>query len=153
MAGVTGPAAQPGATVAILSEDLRNGGIPGVVKGVKDAAATIGWRSKVYDALAPNSPLREVVIAMALRHSGATTKAPVAGTVAAYTCRRLTPVCSSIRRTAARRHFRLLPLPRLLITQLVELKPLLPPLLSRAKVISAAALRVRGKTGDRRSNA
>ncbi|MES2974457.1 MAG: substrate-binding domain-containing protein [Pseudomonadota bacterium] len=47
---VTGPAAQPGATVAIISEDLRNGGILGVVKGAKEATATIGWRSKVYDA-------------------------------------------------------------------------------------------------------
>jgi hypothetical protein len=38
---------------------------------------------RYFGALAPNSPLREVVIAMALRHSGATTKAPDAGAVAA----------------------------------------------------------------------
>jgi hypothetical protein len=40
-------------------------------------------RLRYFGALAPNSPLREVVTAMATRHSGATSKAPVAGAVAA----------------------------------------------------------------------
>ncbi|MBJ7311150.1 substrate-binding domain-containing protein [Rugamonas sp. CCM 8940] len=46
----SGPPAQPGAAIAIVSEDLRNGGVLGVVQGVKEAAAAIGWSSKVYDA-------------------------------------------------------------------------------------------------------
>ncbi|WP_426305469.1 substrate-binding domain-containing protein [Acidovorax facilis] len=46
----SGPAAQPGATIAIISEDLRNGGILGVGKGIQEAAKIIGWKTKIYDA-------------------------------------------------------------------------------------------------------
>lgn len=46
----TGPPAQPDATVAIISEDLRNGGILGVGKGIQEAAKAIGWKTKIYDA-------------------------------------------------------------------------------------------------------
>ncbi len=46
----SGPAAHPGATIAIISEDLRNGGILGVSKGIQEAAKTIGWKTKIYDA-------------------------------------------------------------------------------------------------------
>jgi ribose transport system substrate-binding protein len=45
-----GPPARPGATVAIVSEDLRNGGILGVVKGIQEAAGTIKWNLKIYNA-------------------------------------------------------------------------------------------------------
>lgn len=46
----SGPAARPDATIAIISEDLRNGGILGVGKGIQEAAKTIGWKTKIYDA-------------------------------------------------------------------------------------------------------
>jgi len=46
---VNGPPGQPGATIAIICEDLRNGGILGVTKGIKEAANVMGWKTKVYD--------------------------------------------------------------------------------------------------------
>ncbi|HSI57483.1 MAG TPA: substrate-binding domain-containing protein [Ideonella sp.] len=46
----SGPAAQPGKTVAFVAEDLRNGGIVGVAQGVREAARTLGWTIKVLDA-------------------------------------------------------------------------------------------------------
>lgn len=45
----SGPPARAGATVAVLSEDLRNGGILGVVKGISEAAKIIGWNIKVIN--------------------------------------------------------------------------------------------------------
>lgn len=47
---VDGPAAKPGATVAVVCEDLRNGGILGVAKGINEASKVIGWEVTVYDA-------------------------------------------------------------------------------------------------------
>jgi ribose transport system substrate-binding protein len=47
---VSGPAATPGATVAVVCEDLRNGGILGVAKGIDEASKIIGWEITVYDA-------------------------------------------------------------------------------------------------------
>lgn len=46
----SGPAARTGATIAIVSEDLRNGGILGVGKGIQEAAKAIGWKTRIYDA-------------------------------------------------------------------------------------------------------
>ncbi len=46
----TGPRAQPGKHVAVVAEDLRNGGILGVVDGVLEAAKAIGWPVKIFDA-------------------------------------------------------------------------------------------------------
>ncbi len=45
----TGPRAQPKKLIAVVGEDLRNGGILGVAQGVRDAAAIIGWSVKVFD--------------------------------------------------------------------------------------------------------
>lgn len=45
-----GPPGKAGANVAILSEDLRNGGILGVAQGVREAARVIGWKVRVFDA-------------------------------------------------------------------------------------------------------
>ncbi len=39
----SGPRAVTGVTVAVISEDLRNGGILGVTKGIREAAGAIGW--------------------------------------------------------------------------------------------------------------
>jgi ribose transport system substrate-binding protein len=47
---VSGPSGRSGAMVAIVSEDLRNGGILGVANGISEAAKEIGWTVKVYDA-------------------------------------------------------------------------------------------------------
>ena len=46
----TGPRAQPGKRIALVNEDLRNGGILGVDEGVLEAAKVIGWSVKVYDS-------------------------------------------------------------------------------------------------------
>jgi ribose transport system substrate-binding protein len=45
-----GPAAAAGRTIAIISEDLRNGGILGVAQGVREAAKILGWKVRVFDA-------------------------------------------------------------------------------------------------------
>lgn len=46
----SGPTARLNAKVAIVGEDLRNGGILGVGKGIQEAAKIIGWTTKIYDA-------------------------------------------------------------------------------------------------------
>ncbi len=46
----TGPAAVGLRLVAVVCEDLRNGGVLGVAEGIREAAAVIGWRIRVYDA-------------------------------------------------------------------------------------------------------
>lgn len=46
----TGPVAVTGKTVAIIAEDLRNGGILGVAQGVSEAAKVMDWSVKVFDA-------------------------------------------------------------------------------------------------------
>lgn len=46
----TGPPAIPDRTIALICEDLRNGGILGVAQGVEEAAKVIGWKVKVFDA-------------------------------------------------------------------------------------------------------
>ena len=45
-----GPRAQPGKRIALVNEDLRNGGILAVDEGVVEAARVIGWSVKVYDS-------------------------------------------------------------------------------------------------------
>lgn len=46
----TGPRAQPGKHVVVVAEDLRNGGILGVVDGLLEAAKVTAWNVKVFDA-------------------------------------------------------------------------------------------------------
>lgn len=46
----TGPAGAQGKTVAIISDDLRNGGILGVAQGIQEAAGVLKWNVKVFDA-------------------------------------------------------------------------------------------------------
>jgi ribose transport system substrate-binding protein len=45
-----GPRAQPGKHIAVVAEDLRNGGILGVVDGVLEAARVTGWSVKIFDS-------------------------------------------------------------------------------------------------------
>jgi ribose transport system substrate-binding protein len=46
----SGPRAEPGKRIALVNEDLRNGGILAVDEGVVEAAKVIGWSVKVYDS-------------------------------------------------------------------------------------------------------
>ncbi len=46
----SGPRAQPGKRIALVNEDLRNGGILAVDEGVLEAAKVIGWSVKVFDS-------------------------------------------------------------------------------------------------------
>lgn len=46
----SGPVAKTGATVAVVCEDLRNGGILGVANGINEASKVIGWKIRVFDA-------------------------------------------------------------------------------------------------------
>jgi ribose transport system substrate-binding protein len=67
----TGPPGYPGATVAIISEDLRNGGILGVANGIREAAREIGWTVKIYDAGGtPGGRSKAISAALALRPDG-----------------------------------------------------------------------------------
>jgi len=45
-----GPKAPQGKVIALVAEDLRNGGIVGVSQGVREAAGRIGWTVRVMDA-------------------------------------------------------------------------------------------------------
>lgn len=46
----SGPVGASGKMVAIISDDLRNGGILGVAQGVQEAAGVLKWNVKVFDA-------------------------------------------------------------------------------------------------------
>ena len=46
----SGPGAQPGKSIAVLAEDLRNGGVLGVAQGIREAAREIGWKVRILDA-------------------------------------------------------------------------------------------------------
>jgi ribose transport system substrate-binding protein len=68
----SGPSAVPGASIAIISEDLRNGGVLGVAKGIKEAANAIGWNTRVYDARGTaEGRSKAVAAALALQPDGA----------------------------------------------------------------------------------
>ncbi|AGH86683.1 substrate-binding domain-containing protein [Ralstonia nicotianae] len=67
----SGPRAVTGVTVAVISEDLRNGGILGVTKGIREAAGAIGWGTRLYDAGGtPAGRARAVASALALQPGG-----------------------------------------------------------------------------------
>src|SRR5512135_2324325 len=46
----TGPPGAKDKSVALIAEDLRNGGILGVARGIREAAKEIGWKVRVFDA-------------------------------------------------------------------------------------------------------
>ncbi|MDD2760609.1 MAG: substrate-binding domain-containing protein, partial [Methylomonas sp.] len=46
----SGPIGKQGMRVAVVCEDLRNGGVLGVARGIAEAAAEIGWKFQVFDA-------------------------------------------------------------------------------------------------------
>jgi ribose transport system substrate-binding protein len=45
-----GPQAVTDKSIAMICEDLRNGGVLGVAQGVQEAAKVIGWQVRIYDA-------------------------------------------------------------------------------------------------------
>lgn len=45
-----GPVAMPGKVIAVLAEDLRNGGVLSVAQGIREAAREVGWTVRVHDA-------------------------------------------------------------------------------------------------------
>lgn len=66
-----GPRAQPGKHLAIVAEDLRNGGIVGVIDGVVEAAKAIGWRVELFDAAgAPDLRMKMLATALAKHPDG-----------------------------------------------------------------------------------
>jgi ribose transport system substrate-binding protein len=67
----SGPRAQPDRHIAVVAEDLRNGGILGVVDGLLQAASVIGWSVKVFDAGgAPDQRFKMLSNALASRPDG-----------------------------------------------------------------------------------
>ena len=67
----TGPLAQPGKTISLVVEDLRNGGVLGLAQGVREAAREIGWSVKLFDAGGTTAGLREAFAeALAARPDG-----------------------------------------------------------------------------------
>jgi ribose transport system substrate-binding protein len=46
----SGPVGRRGVNVAVVCEDLRNGGVLGVARGLDEAAKVLGWRIKTLDA-------------------------------------------------------------------------------------------------------
>lgn len=68
---VSGPAGKSGMSIAIVCEDLRNGGILGVAQGINEAAKVIGWDVKVFDAGGtPGGRNKALADALALRPNG-----------------------------------------------------------------------------------
>ncbi|WP_374565993.1 substrate-binding domain-containing protein [Ideonella sp.] len=66
-----GPPAPPGKVVAVLAEDLRNGGVLSVAQGIREAARDIGWVVRVYDAGGtPAGRKRAVADALAAKPDG-----------------------------------------------------------------------------------
>ncbi|MFL6611268.1 MAG: substrate-binding domain-containing protein [Pseudomonas sp.] len=45
----SGPQAQRSKSIALVAEDLRNGGIVGVAQGAREAASALGWTLKIFD--------------------------------------------------------------------------------------------------------
>jgi ribose transport system substrate-binding protein len=67
----TGPAGKAGRLIAIICEDLRNGGILGVAQGIHEAAKVMGWRLKVFDATGtPGGREKAAVDALAAKPEG-----------------------------------------------------------------------------------
>jgi len=68
---VTGPRARPAKRIAVVDEDLRNGGVLGVVEGVIEAGKAIGWTTKVFDAAGTPEGRRQMLAnALASRPDG-----------------------------------------------------------------------------------
>lgn len=68
----TGPQGKPGMSVAVICEDLRNGGVLGVARGIGEAATVMGWGVRMFDARGtPEGRNQAIAAALALRPDGA----------------------------------------------------------------------------------
>lgn len=66
-----GPAGRTADVVAIVSEDLRNGGVLGVTMGIREAAEVMGWNIRLYDAAGtPEGRDKAIEAITALKPSG-----------------------------------------------------------------------------------
>jgi ribose transport system substrate-binding protein len=66
-----GPRAQRAKRIAVVAEDLRNGGVLGVVDGVLEAARVIGWSVRIFDTGgAPELRLKMLANALESRPDG-----------------------------------------------------------------------------------
>jgi ribose transport system substrate-binding protein len=67
----TGPVGRSGIRLAVICEDLRNGGVLGVAKGVGEAAQVMGWKVKMFDAHGtPEGRDKELAAALAMAPDG-----------------------------------------------------------------------------------
>ena len=64
----TGPRAESGKQLAVVNEDLRNGGILGVNEGVLEAVRVVGWKVKVFDSGGTPEGRRRVLAAALESH-------------------------------------------------------------------------------------
>lgn len=68
---VSGPPGRPGMRVAVICEDLRNGGVLGVARGVGEAAEMMGWRIRMFDAHGtPQGRNQAIAAALEMRPDG-----------------------------------------------------------------------------------
>jgi ribose transport system substrate-binding protein len=56
-----GPRGSGPRNVAVLAEDLRNGGVLGVAQGLREAARVLGWALQVYDAAGSQQGRRQAL--------------------------------------------------------------------------------------------
>jgi len=69
---VIGPPGRPGMTIAVICEDLRNGGVLAVARGIGEAADVMGWRVRMLDAHGtPEGRLQKIAAALAMKPDGA----------------------------------------------------------------------------------
>jgi ribose transport system substrate-binding protein len=69
---LSGPQGRPGMVVAVICEDLRNGGVLGVARGIGEAASVMGWGVRMFDARGtPEGRSQAIAAALALRPDGA----------------------------------------------------------------------------------
>ncbi len=69
---IHGPAARPGMKVAVICEDLRNGGVLGVARGFGEAAEVVGWQVRMFDAHGtPEGRNQALAAALAMNPDGA----------------------------------------------------------------------------------
>ncbi len=79
----SGPTARPGMSVAVICEDLRNGGVLGVARGIEEAAAVLGWHIEIIDAHGSADGRNEAIsAALALKPDGAVLVGSDAGVLA-----------------------------------------------------------------------
>ncbi len=68
---VSGPVGKKGMQIAVVCEDLRNGGVLGVAEGIGEAAKILGWKLKIFDAKGTqNGRIEKLSIALEMDPDG-----------------------------------------------------------------------------------